>query len=97
MNHLKPSPLFPHKNPKSFQYKKFMCRRQFEIIFKSKFSSVDNEHHQITDILDAVNNHPKDVMEPGDFLCFDESMVKALHKNLKGKMKIIEKPQPIGN
>ena len=75
-----------------------MCRRKFEgIIFNSKFSSVDNEDHQITDILDAVNNHPKDVMEPGDFLCLDEPMVKALHKNLKGKMKVIEKLRPIGN
>lgn len=32
-----------------------------------------------------------------DFLCLDESMVKAFLKNLKGKMKIIQKPHHIGN
>ena len=36
-------------------------------------------------------------MQPGHFLCLDESMVKSFHKNLKGKMKIIRKLHPIGN
>lgn len=33
----------------------------------------------------------------GDFLCIDESKVKAYHRYLTGKGKIIRKPRPIGN
>ena len=32
-----------------------------------------------------------------DILCFDKSMVKAFHKNLKGQMKIIMKLYSTGN
>jgi hypothetical protein len=46
---------------------------------------------------DAVNSNLKKVMRAGEVLCVDESMIKAFHKYLNGKMKIIRKPRPIGN
>ena len=83
---------------KSFKYKDFMTRARFDYILSNlKFSSANDEDDQITDLLDAVNEHLQTAMRPGDFLCLDESVVKAFHKNLKGKIKIIRKPRPIGN
>ena len=39
----------------------------------------------------------KEIFQPGEVLCIDESMIKAFHRNLAGKMKIIRKPRPVGN
>ena len=36
-------------------------------------------------------------MSPGDTCTLDESMIKSFHRDLKGKIKIIRKPRPIGN
>ena len=47
--------------------------------------------------LNAINSHLKETVCQGETLCIDESMVKSFAKNLKGKMKIIRKPRPIGN
>ena len=52
---------------------------------------------QLLSFLDAVNAVLKESMIACDTLVVDESMVKSFHKNLKGKMKIIRKPRPIGN
>ena len=53
--------------------------------------------NQLLSFLDAVNAVFKESMIAGDTLVIDESMVKSFHKNLKGTMKIIRKPRPIGN
>ena len=75
--------------------KKLMSRRKMR-----KSCSICNlrkKDNDVIEFLDAVNNHLKVAMETGDLLCLVESMVKAFHKNLKGKMKIIKKLHPIGN
>ena len=43
----------------------------------------------------AVNERLKNPFIPGDVV-LDESMVKSFHRNLKGKLKIIRMPCPIG-
>ena len=83
---------------KSLDYAKLMSRYRFEeILLNLKFSAADDKDDQIIDFLDAVNHQSQEAMRPGDYLCLDESMVKAFHRHLKGKMKIIRKPRPIGN
>ena len=44
-----------------------------------------------------MNANLKRAMRAGRILCGDESMIKAYHRGLNGKMKIIRKPCPIGN
>ena len=36
-------------------------------------------------------------MQAGEVLCFDETMIKAFHKGINGKMKIVRKLRLIGN
>ena len=52
---------------------------------------------QITDFLHAINTRFRNAVHPGTYLTLDESMIISYHRNLKGKIKIIRKPRPIGN
>ena len=71
---------------KSLDYAKLMSRYRFEeILLNLKFSAADDKDDQIIDFLDAVNHQSQEAMRPGDYLCLDESMVKAFHRHLKGK------------
>ena len=82
----------------TFNYGKYMSRARFEEILSNlTFSPKEDKDDQILDYLDAVNKCFQAALRAGDSLCLDESMVKAFHRNLKGKMKIIRKPRPIGN
>ena len=75
-----------------------MTRHRFEEILQNlQFSFSGDKDQQVLDFLESVNKAFQNAVRPGDYLCLDESMVKAFHKNLKGKMKIIRKPRPIGN
>ena len=49
------------------------------------------------DFVAAVNDNFQKSVSPGSFLTLDKSMVKSFHHNLKGKIKIIHKPRPIGS
>ena len=51
---------------------------------------------QILAFLEAVNQFQSS-LAPGSYITLDESMIKSYHQNLKGKIKIICKPRPIGN
>ena len=83
---------------KAPNFGQFMSRKRFEsIVSNIQFSSAENVDHQILEFVDAVNACAQDAVDAGDVLLLDESMVKSFHKNLKGKMKIISKPRPIGN
>ena len=83
---------------KSLGHGEYMSRSRFEKILSGlMFSAAEDKDTQILDYLDVVNNKFQAALRPGDFLCLDESMVKAFHKHLKRKMKIIQKPCPIGN
>ena len=62
-----------------------------------QLSDDSDVNEQVLTFIDAVNEHLKEVISPGETLCIDESMIKAFHRNLAGKMKIIRKPRPIGN
>ena len=83
---------------KALDYGMWMSRDRFEDIQRYlQFSSDENKDVQIIKFLDAVNTQLKTAMIAGDVLVVDESMVKSFHRNLKGKMKIIRKPRPLGN
>ena len=83
---------------KGMNYGAVMSRDRFEsILINLKLSKSENKDQQILDFIDAINSTFQNAMTAGDFLCLDESMIKSYHRNLKGKMKIIRKPRPIGN
>ena len=83
---------------KAPNYGRYMTRNRFDSIMSTlQYSSSDDKDMQIIDFIEAVNNHSHKAITPGDVIVLDESMVKSFHRNLKGKMKIICKPRPIGN
>ena len=71
---------------------------RFEKILEClQFSSNPNGDQQILDFIAAVNKKAQESIIAGHILCFDESMIKAFHRNLYGKIKIMRKPRPQGN
>ena len=85
--------LFP-----AMDFGKVMTCRRFETILKYlQLSNSDNENQQILDFVAAINETFQNAITPGTYLTLDESMIKSFHRNLKGKIKIIRKPHPIGN
>ena len=80
------------------EYGKIMPRKRFEDIVKwLQLSHSPDADQQILDYITAVNDNTKKAFAAGTYVVLDESMVKSFHRNLKGKMKIIRKPRPIGN
>ena len=49
------------------------------------------------DFVTAVNDRFQKALAPDTYIALDESMIKSIHRNLRGKTKIIRKPRPIGN
>ena len=49
------------------------------------------------EFLSAVNDNLLQALTPGNIITLDKSMIKSYHRNLKGKIKIKRKPQPIRN
>lgn len=45
----------------------------------------------------AVDQNFQNSVIPGSYVTLDENMVKSFHQNLKGKIKIIREPCPVGN
>ena len=85
--------LFPDMN-----YGKIMSRTRFEELAKYMQLSFDKEDDkQILAFLEAVNNQFQSSLAPVSYITLDESMIKSYHRNLKGKIKIICKPRPVGN
>ena len=83
---------------KSLDYGSIMPRQRFESILSYlQMSKSKDKDQQILDLINALNLSFQEALQPGDFLCLDESMIKSYHRNLKGKLKIIRKPRPIGN
>ena len=79
-------------------YGRYIAKNRFEEILRYlQLSSSDDKDEQLLEFIDAINKVFKKAMSPGDTICLDESMVKSFHRGLKGKMKIIRKPRPIGN
>ena len=79
-------------------YGKIMSRTRFEELAKYMQLSFDKEDDkQILAFLEAVNNQFQSSLAPVSYITLDESMIKSYHRNLKGKIKIICKPRPVGN
>ena len=79
-------------------YGKIMSRTRFEELAKYMQLSFDKEDDKrILAVLEAVNNQFQSSLAPGSYITLDESMIKSYHQNVKGKIKIIHKPRPIGN
>ena len=77
---------------------RYIIRPRFEEVLRClQLSDSDVKHEQVLNYLEAVNLQFADAFNPGDTICLDESMVKSFHHDLKGKMKLIWKPRPIGN
>lgn len=85
--------LFP-----AFNFGRIMPLHRFEEFLNFwQLSEEDDVNQQLLSFIDVVNETLKEAIQPGETLCIDESMIKAYHRNLAGKMKIIRKPRPIGN
>lgn len=83
---------------KALDYGQVMTRSRFEAILANlQLSKSKDRNQQVLDFIDALNARFQSAVNAGDFLCLDESMIKSFHRDLKGKMKIIRKPRPIGN
>ena len=82
----------------SMNFGEIISCKQFEsIIANLQLSLSKSPDQQVLDILDAVYTQFKQAVRPGSFITLDESMIKSFHHHLKGKIKIICKPRPIGN
>ena len=57
----------------------------------------DHPNQQLLDFPEATNTQFRKSVVSGSYLTLDESMIKAFHKDLKGKIKLIWKPRPIDN
>ena len=89
----KPDGLFP-----ALDFGKIMDLRHFEDFLNIwQLSDSDEMDQQVLNFIEAVNANLKRAMRAGDVLRVDESMIKAYHRGLNGKMKIIRKPRSIGN
>ena len=56
-----------------------------------------NQDDQVLDFINIVNNVLKSAITPSNVVALDESMIKSFHQNLKGKVKILRKPCPVGS
>ena len=91
--HTEPEGMFPACN-----FGRVISIHRFEQILNVlQLSENEDMDQQVLDFIDAVNRNLKASIRAGEVLCLDESMIKAFHKGLNGKMKIIRKPRPIGN
>ena len=45
----------------------------------------------------AVNDQFQKALAPESYITLDESMSKSFHRKVRGKVKIIRKPRPVGN
>ena len=87
------SDLFPN-----MEFGKHMSRNRFEeILAYLQFSFAEDKTQQVLDFLEAVNKNLDAAVSAGQYVCIDESMIKAFHHDLPGKIKIKRKPRPIGN
>ena len=83
---------------RSLEYVKVMSLKKFESILQHlQFSSNADPDQQILDFVESLNKNFQSSLAPGFYVTLDESMIKSFHRNLKGKIKIIRKPRPIGN
>ena len=84
--------LFPAMN-----FGRFMSWNRFhDIMWSLTLSNSSDEFDQVRDFVAEVNTILLKTLTTGEHLCLDESMVKAFHKKLRGKVKIKRKPRPIG-
>ena len=60
-------------------------------------SSNTDSDIQVLDFINAVNDRLAEAITPGNVVTLDENMIKSFHHDLKGKIKIKRKPQPVGN
>lgn len=75
-----------------------MACKCFETILSYlQMLSNPNQDDQVLDFIKAVNNVLKSAITPDNVVALDEDMIKLFHQNLKGKVKIIRKPRPVGN
>ena len=79
-------------------FSKYMSSHRFKKILSFlQFSFDPDRDKQIMEFLSAVNGNLLQALTPGNIITLDESMIKSYHCNLKGKIKIKRKPQPIRN
>ena len=84
---------------------RYMSRRRFEQILSCLPFFLDEEYHDegqtyweaMDQLVGAMNTQFKSVLSAGSQITIDESMIKAFHRNLPGKVKIRRKPRPVGN
>ena len=61
-----------------------MSRSIFEAILANfQISKSKDRNKQVLDIIDALKTCFQSVVNDGDFLCLDQSMIKSFHKDLR--------------
>ena len=82
----------------SMSFGKIISRTRFETILKflKLSTATDDEDQRVLDFVAAVKKSFQKSLIPGSFINIDESIIKSFHRNLKGKIKIIRTPRPIG-
>ena len=80
------------------KYRDIISYSPFEGIMKNlQLLHSNDPNQQLLHFFEATNSQFRKSVVPGSYLTLDESMIKAFHKDLKGKIKIIQKPRPIGH
>ena len=88
-----PSKVFP-----AMDFGRFMTRNRFSAIVQMfDLNEIHDPIDSIVQLIDETNKKLQEAIVAGDILCVDESMLKAYHRKLPAKVKIIRKPRPIGN
>ena len=82
----------------SMKFGEAMSIKRFENILKYlQLSEKENEEQQVLEFVPAVNDQFQKALAPESYITLDESMSKSFHRKVRGKVKIIRKPRPVGN
>ena len=75
-----------------------MSIKKFGNILKYlKLSENEDKEQQLLEFAAAVNDQFQKALAPGSWITLDESIIESFHRNLRDKIKIIQKLKPVGN
>ena len=82
----------------SMKFGEIMSIKKFGNILKYlKLSENEDKEQQLLEFAAAVNDQFQKALAPGSWITLDESIIESFHRNLRDKIKIIQKLKPVGN
>ena len=82
----------------SMKFGEIMSIKKFGNILKYlKLSENEDKEQQLLEFAAAVNDQFQKALAPGSCITLDESIIESFHRNLRDKIKIIQKLKPVGN